>query len=414
MKEYNKIFKRMLLERYYTSKELLYDTKVNILLSYYEYQELLKYKDELIENNSTDIIKLNLKSFNGGCIHFSKAFELTALQGEYYKIIINDALRTSQVLSIRHMDDITRSRIYSEVEGTLNTESIPTTRKAIDDFSRGKRDPKTLNDQIILNMIKGIEFVNTLPEFNKDNLFKLYNILSNGCLSKEDELLANNYYRHDGVEVGTYTGCPVNKIDECLNSLFEFVNSNLSNNNNDIFMLLPHIAHYYILYIHPYFDYNGRTARMVSYWISLLTNGKIVPPIVSEAINQTKNLYYYSLSETRDTHNDLTYFLIYIYDISIKYMLTYLNIEEISSILKNQNNILTALEKNYLKKILISCKGKFTHTDFIKWIGVNMSKQGAFKILNTFEKYNILVSTITNTKKKQFTVNKEMIKYLAL
>ena len=165
-----------------------------------------------------------------------------------------------------------------------------------------------------------------------------------------------------------------------MDSLFEFVNSNLK--NRDIKYLLPHIAHYYILYIHPYFDLNGRTARMVSYWIFLLLDQRAFPPVISEAINQTKNEYYAVLRETRNSHNDLTYFLLYIFNVSIKYFLTYKNVESIDKRLKDKSFVLSELDKVYIKKILIFAKGKFTYEDFVKWINAEITKQGAFKILN--------------------------------
>ena len=116
------------------------------------------------------------------------------------------------------------------------------------------------------------------------------------------------------------------------------------------------LGHFFFVYIHPYFDYNGRTARMVSYWISLLTNSTILPPVISEAINQTKKDYYASLRESRNARNDITYFLLYIYKISICYFLTYRNIEEVNQKLKNENIELNETERNYLKRILILLK----------------------------------------------------------
>ena len=195
-----------------------------------------------------------------------------------------------------------------------------------------------------------------------------------------------------------------------MDSLFAFVNDNLKN-NGEFTRYLPHIAHYYLVYVHPYFDYNGRTARMVSYWLSMLTNRHILPPVVSEAINQTKSKYYYALEETRDSHNDLTYFLLYIYDVSIKYFLTYKNVEEISDTLKNKAILLSDLEKNYIKKILISNKGKFTHQDFTSWINVDMSKQGALKILNYFVECGVLNVIENASNKKLYELNSSMIRY---
>ncbi len=412
MKDYKEIFDKMLKEKYFTSKELQYDNEVRIFMTPYDYHEFLSYKDNLIKKGDNLINRLNLKSFNGGYIHFSNCVELLILQSSYLRILSEDSHNTNVPLSIRNMDDITRSRIYSEVEGTLNIESVPTTRKAIEELAIGKRDPKTLNDQIIKNMIEGVDFVNKLPEFNKDNLYVLYNILSKGCLSEENKLHDGDYYRYDSVEVDRYKGCPNDKIEECMDSLFDFVNEALKNKNSNIGYLLPHIVHYYIVYIHPYFDYNGRTARMASYWISLLTNGKLFPQIVSETINQTKSEYYNALSETRDANNDLTYFLIYLFKISIKCCLTYLNIENICFKLQDERITLTNTEKMYLKKILISSKGKFTYGDFIKWINVDMTKQGALKMLNGFVCYNILIAETSKSNQKIFSINDEMIKYV--
>ncbi len=72
-----------------------------------------------------------------------------------------------------------------------------------------------------------------------------------------------------------------------MDSLFAFVNENLKNPKLKFF--LPQLAHYYLLYVHPYFDYNGRTARMVSLWLYFLT-GNVYPSFISEGIDLKKRL----------------------------------------------------------------------------------------------------------------------------
>lgn len=396
-------------EKYYTSKELEYDTSVGILLSPHEYKSFADYKLKSSFKGLGYIKSLELKSFNDHELFFCESSELSTTVSSYIGLIINDYENFNMSLSDRNMDDIALSRIYSEVEGTLNIESVPTTRKAVSDIAAGKREPKNNNEQIIRNMIEGVEFVNQCPPFNEENLFKLYTILSNGCLEEDNKLLEGNHYRHDGVEIDNYNGCPFDKIKECMDSLFEFVEKNKK--NLDLKYYLPHIAHYYVVYVHPYFDYNGRTARMVSYWVSLLTNRNIIPPVASEAINQTKKQYYDSLRETREANNDLTYFLSYLFKVSISYFLAYRNIEEIDQELKNKAIVMTSLEKSYLKKILISNKGKFTHGDFTKWVDINMTKQGALKVLNSLETYGVLKSTTSQSNNKLFEVNPNFIKY---
>ena len=406
--ELDQIFNLMLTDKYYTGRELKYDTDPGIFVTPYQYKLLLEYIDSLAGKNK-DVVGLELKTFNNHTLHFSFCDELLDKFNDFFSLVIDDADINKSWLYFRNIDSITKSRIFSEIEGTLNIESVPTTRKLLSDIIYEKRKPASNNEQIILNMSRAIEFVNKCPAFNKTNLFELYSLLSKDCLYEDQKLKPGEYYRYDEVEIDEYNGCPQEKIDSCMDSLFDFVNSNFKNTR--IKYYLPHIAHYYILYIHPYFDLNGRTARMVSYWIFLLLDHHSFPPVVSEAINQTKNKYYASLRETRNSHNDLTYFLLYIYDISIKYFLTYNNLEYIEQTLKEKSIIISETEKTYLKKILISSKGKFTYEDFIKYINAKISKQGAFKILNQFVDYGLLHSEINSSNKKIFEFNSDFVKY---
>ena len=410
--EFEELLNLMIENEYFKSKEIKYLNELNALYSPNKYKEFLNYKDSLINKNDERFINLPLKSYSSKYIFYVSNLSLLELSSTFYNLQLEDYEETNSFLNIRNLDEITKSRIYSETEGTLNIEAVPTTRKKVEDIASGKVKPNNDNEIIIHNMIEGIKFISTSPSFNKDNLLKLYKILSKDSLNKEDEIKEDRYYRDNEVEVALYPGCPSNKIEECMDSLFEYVNNSLTNIKESIF--LPYIVHYYILYIHPYFDFNGRTARMVSLWIANLSKlNNINSLMISEAINQTKNQYYKSISESRDAHNDLTYFLLYIYDISIKYFLTYKNIEHIEMVLKNNYIDLSSIEKNYIKKILISSNGVFSYKDFIKFIKVDMTKQGALKMLNKFVKYKILKEKASSSNLKLFVVNSNIIKYKA-
>lgn len=393
-------------EKYYTTKELQYSNSVNTFLSPYECKEFLEFKEDLALKANDYLTLIDLPVFNNKCLYYSLGFELKNLLDNYIAIGNENAN-----LLDRFSDNFIESRIYSEIEGTLNVENVPTTRRRLKELLEENAPVKDANDIIIKNMKSGIDFINTLPAFNKDNLFKLYTILSNNCLKEENKLHEGEFYRYDSVEISHYYGCPNDKINEYMDSFFDFVNKKLKSNNLYDLVLLPHICHYYILYIHPYFDFNGRTARMVSYWIYLLSGKSFFPPIISEAINQTKEKYYRAIELTRDSHNDLTYFLIYLLEISIDYILCYQNLNIIDQKLKNKGEVLTTTELNYIKKLLISYKGAFNYSDFLKIINVDMSKQGAFKILNKFVEYGILNEVKTKSKTKLFALNRKNIMY---
>ena len=409
---FQKILSSQMQKKYFTPNDLKYSNDSGTYLSPYDYQKYLDFLDERISLNDFNGCTLPLKTFNSKYIYYLYSNDLEVLLNDYINLIKESFTSNSPIISSEFKEEINQSRIYSEIEGSLNVENVPTTRKRLIELIGKKESAKNLNDTIIINMAEGINFVKTLPEFNKKNLLKLYQILSSGCLKEEDKIKDGLYYRDDEVEVDNYKGCPSEEIKESMDSLFNYANNIIKSGKSMEKLLLPHICHYYIVYIHPYFDYNGRTARMVSLWINLLLNqNDILPPVISEAINQTKNDYYNSLRDTRNSRNDLSYFLMYIFDLTIQYILCYKDLDNIDQNVKNQGEILTKTELNYIKRILITYKGKFTYKTFITNCQIDITKQGAFKILNKFVRLKILSVETTKSKVKLFDINKKVIKY---
>lgn len=405
--KFEKILEKQLSGKYYQPKELEYGNIAKTFLSPFEYKQFLEYKETIASTHDSPVTLIPLPTFKHKCIFYCLGNELSSLLADY-TFLSNEYLELNDRFSKLFIE----SRIYSEIEGTLNVENVPTTHKRLKELLENDAPVKEVNDIIIKNMKAGIDFVNELPAFNKDNLLKLYNILSKDCLDEDNKLLPNKFYRHDSVEIGRYYGCVSNEIEKNMDAFIEYVNETLKSKQLNQVILLPHIAHYYILYIHPYFDYNGRTSRMVSYWIYLLSGLNGCPPIISEAINQTKSKYYKAIELSRDSHNDITYFLIYLLSLSNDYILCYQNLNQIEKHAKNKGYEITATELNYIKKVLISYDGVFSYPDFLKMINVNMSKQGALKVLNKFIDYGFLKEVKTKSKSKFFDINEKNIPYL--
>lgn len=404
MDKIDEIIQKQLSETYYDSHELRYGTKAKTFLSSYDLEMVIKRKKEVLDKGTDErFVKLSLLAWNSKPLFYLIPNELLSMQNTLHELASNLDLSEFTKVAINH------SLIYSEIEGSLSIENVPTTRKRMIELIQKGTIPSNRNDTIIHNMSQGIDFILNKPIFNEKNLHYLYILLSQNCLDEENKLLKENLYRHDEVEVDHYLGCPPQTIKQCMDSLFIFVNENL--NNQKLKYLLPHIAHYYILYVHPYFDYNGRTARMVSLWLHLLTNN-FSPSFISEGIDLKKKDYYYSLENTRDSQNDLTYFFEFIYKTSIDYFLCYKDMEIITQNLKNKGITWTENEFAYFKKILLSYKGKFTYLDFLKFSKADISKQGALKILNKFVSYDLLFSSESQSKSKLFDVNKECLAYL--
>lgn len=397
-------------DKYYSIEDLRYNSKVGILMAKDGLDEYLSEKEKLIDAGSERIKSLPLKTFNSKYCFYVDGGYFVGRFNQYLSTYIEDFEINQKSLFSRHAEDIIMSRLYSEVEGTLNVENVNTTHKRIKEiYQKGQLVDR--NDVIIKNMLDAMRFiVSQKPAFNKENLLKLYNILSKDCLDEEDRIKEGAYYRDDSVFIGEFEGAPAAAIEECMDSLFAFA-GNIENVNR-YGILLPQICHYYILYIHPYFDYNGRTARMVSFWLNIIYEIKAAPLFMSEAINDNKREYYKAIINTRLTHNDLTYFLGFILEMATKYSLLYKNLDDIKEQLSKSGDSLTSTEWVYLKKILVhKPDGYFNYKAFLEYISGSMSKAGALKVLNSLTDYGILEKTINKKKEAVYKVNQDMITY---
>ena len=396
---------------YYDTKDLRYNNVYKFFLSNQQLIEYKQYKKQLIQNRDKKIVTVDLKSFNSDYIFFVNGQCLLNLQLTYLRMMQDDFQNFQSTVVQRNLYDILWARVYSELEGSMNLENVPTTRTRLKQIKKGS-EPRDKNEIIAKNMLDAIEFILSKPKFNKENLYELYSVLSHDCL-EDNQKLNGNFYRNDSVYIGDYEGCSFEKIDECMDRLFAFVGNNLNNKASDVKEYLAHICHYYMLYIHPYFDYNGRTARMVSFWISILQDDFSTAPLfISEAINDDKKRYYDALSETRDMENDMTYFLIYIMNTSIRYSLLYKNLNYISDEMLKTGITLTNYEKAYIKKILLGAEeGYFDYKKFLSIANIDISKQAALKALNKLVEYGILTSIINDKKAKLFKLNDKFVKY---
>ena len=408
--EKKEILKLILGNEYYTIDDLRYNQKLGFMFSKDELAQFLKDKESLVEQEDKFIQRLPLKTFNSKYCFFVNGKYLALTHSEYLSMVIEDFEVNQETIFNRNIEDMLMSRVFSEVEGTLNVENVPTTHKRIKEIYE-KKNLIDKNDVIIKNMLNAILFIfEENPTFNKENLLKLYNILSFDCLEEDQKLKKDAFYRHEPVWVGGYAGAPENIIDECMESLFAFVNN--PENIKTYRALLPHICHYYILYVHPYFDYNGRTARMVSFWLNHIFHLIDSPMFISEAINDNKKEYYQAISNTRNTFNDLTYFLGYMLETSIKYSLLYKNLENIKQQLSKTGETLTSTEWGYLKKIIIHNPDRyFNYKTFLEYIRSKLSKPGALKILNGLADYGILEKGTNKKKESIYKVNPEVLTY---
>lgn len=206
-----------------------------------------------------------------------------------------------------------------EISSTLTIENIDFSRDSVRKILAGYA-PSDLSENRIYGIKRGLDYINN-PEntITEKNLHTLYQLTIGDYLeSEEDKLLPGNLYRHDHVYImGTnteHTGLPHQKLNEYMSEFISFINDN-SQKINDFYKAT--IIHFYLAYLHPYFDGNGRIARLLQLWY-LVQKGYSATLFIpfSSYIQKTKSKYYnaFTLVEKNAKISniaDVTPFLVY-------------------------------------------------------------------------------------------------------
>lgn len=204
-----------------------------------------------------------------------------------------------------------------EIVATSAIESIDFSRDSVRNILKGMA-PKDEQENRILGIKHGLEFIaDTANKITEENLYKLYMMTVGNFLTGDEKLLDGNLYRHDTVYVVSdrveHSGLDYKKIPQFMKLLIDFIN--LEDNINDL--IKAAIIHFYIAFIHPYFDGNGRMARLVHLWFLIqkgYQSALFIP--FSSQIEKSRKAYYdaYTLIEENKKYSgkiDVTPFILY-------------------------------------------------------------------------------------------------------
>ncbi len=179
-----------------------------------------------------------------------------------------------------------------EITSTLTIESIDFSRDSVRKILQGYAPCDEQEDRIY-GMKKGLEFIaDPSNAITEENIFALYDIAIGQYLDAGDKLNAGDRYRHDIVSIIGQ--------DSSMNDLLKAA-----------------AIHFYFAYLHPYFDGNGRMARLMHMWY-LRRQGYSAALFVpfSSYIERSRKQYYnaYTLAEKNAKISgvlDITPFLVY-------------------------------------------------------------------------------------------------------
>jgi len=365
----------------------------------------------------TKFINLNLETIQDSNIRINR---------EYIKPQEEELLEFLEDLDYMKTLKFARTMMISqEIKSNNVIEGIKDDLSIIDKVITQRKDNLSKTErQRIINLYHGYQYILTHKNINKDTLKELYQLLSENILEPRDRKRMGEYYRTAPVyiikgnrlDVEPYMGIDENKIDYHMNQLFDFINDQILEQTEIDKFIKSQIMHFYFVYIHPYFDVNGRTSRTVAMWY--LLNNKNYPYIIfNRAIAFNQKNYEPNIIKGR-THGDLTLF--------IKYMLESVEQELekeyiIHNIEENTNEYLSKYDLQMLE-YLLTMNGNITIKDLITIYNRYNSKEKITKTLE--EKIKPLIDKkiiipkrntkkyITSTiKNMEISLNPELIEF---
>jgi Fic family protein len=204
-----------------------------------------------------------------------------------------------------------------EIASSLTIENIDFSRDSVRKILRGlARSDESENR--VYGMKKGLEFISDPANgITEENTHALYDAAIGRYLPENGRLEPGMFYRHDRVYVVgqalEHAGLPHEKLPEYMRGFVAFINADSAMDD----LLKAAVIHFYIAYLHPYFDGNGRMARLAQLWYLRrqgYSSALFVP--FSSYIERSRKGYYnaYSLAEGNAKLSgvmDVTPFLVY-------------------------------------------------------------------------------------------------------
>ena len=185
---------------------------------------------------------------------------------------------------------------------------------------------------------------------------------------------------------------PPQKKQEILDYMDNLIN--YVNNNDDVDPLIKlAIIHYQFESIHPFYDGNGRTGRILNILYLVITKLLDTPILyLSKYIINNKQEYYRLFQETRKTNNYEDWIIYILKGIEETSLGTINIINKISFEMKQMKNELRRKTKIYSKELLEALFYEFyTKVSYIKE-QLNVSERTALRYLNELEKQGFITS----------------------
>ena len=192
--------------------------------------------------------------------------------------------------------------VYSSViEGAFNS------REQAAEFIRRNKQPRNKSEQMVKNNYDALTYVleHLEDEISEETILQIAQIVTRSAAEVQVTGYRDGAVYVTGREGVVYTPPQADAVPEMMRLLVEFIQK------SELHPLLKAcIAHFYFVYVHPFGDGNGRTARALSYMMLLQAGYDFFRYFsISGVVAEERGKYYRSMRNVEDSDGDMTYFI---------------------------------------------------------------------------------------------------------
>ena len=200
-------------------------------------------------------------------------------------------------------------------------EGATTSRRAAKELLRSGREPVDRSERMIVNNYRALQFMRNEIDgpLTPELILELHRILTAGTL--DDPAAAGRLQTADERRVVVYDrdgGRIVHRpphadsLPDRMQALCDFANSGEEAGPFVHPVVRAILLHFWLAYDHPFVDGNGRTARILFFWLMRKRRYWLVEYLpISRILQQAPAQYRRSFLETESDEGDTTYFLIH-------------------------------------------------------------------------------------------------------
>jgi Fic family protein len=228
------------------------------------------------------------------------------------EVVTSDAQARERYLVNSLTEEAIRS---SQLEGAT------TSRQVAKELLRSGREPRDRSERMIFNNYRALQFMrNEMGDIlDPETILDLHRILTEGTLDDPDAAGRLQTFMED--RVGVYdrdNGRLVHRpphpdsLPERMQSLCDFANQHDESEPFIHPVVRAILLHFWLAYDHPFVDGNGRTARILFFWLMRKRGYWLVEYLpISRILQQAPAQYGQAFLETETDEGDTTYFVIH-------------------------------------------------------------------------------------------------------